>query len=133
MIVNYVISDLVASLNVAKQGHLKRVRLNYNDTILIVLKKLQDLGLIGRLKIKDKKKIEIYIKYAGIGAKCVFHKIYVISKPSKKVYLDLVKFEKFKWKSYADIYLVSTKLGLLTNFECYLYRVSGEIICKIEL
>jgi len=133
MSVNYVLSDFFASLNVAKQGHMKRIRLNYTKTTLLLLRKMQYLGILGKIKVLDKEKVEIYMKYSGIGPKCAFNKIIVVSKPSKRVYLDLVKFEKFKWLSYADIYLVSTKIGLLTNFECYIYKVSGEILCKIEL
>jgi len=132
MIVNYALSDLFASLNVAKQGHLRRVCLNYNKPILNILKKLQDLGFLGKFRIVDRKKVEIFMKYSGVGPKCAFNKIVTISKPSKRIYLDLVKFDKYRWRNYAEIYLIYTKLGLFTNLECYLSNISGEILCKIE-
>jgi len=96
MFLNYYISDFFASLNVAKQGHMKRIHVRYTKNILIILKKMQQLGLVGKIRILNKKYVEIFIKYSGIGPKCVFNKIKIISKPSKRVYLDLVKFDKFK-------------------------------------
>jgi len=96
MIVNYALSDFFASLNVAKQGHVRRVKLNYNNAILEIIYKLQELGFLGKFMILNKKKVFVYMKYSGIGPKCAFNKIITISKPSKRVYLDLVKFDKFR-------------------------------------
>jgi len=92
-----------------------------------------EFGIILRftVSIEDPTKIEVYLNY-GYGFS-TFRKLKLISKPSKKVFVDILKLTKLKNRSSLDFYIISTSKGLLFDHECYRYKIGGMVLIKISV
>jgi ribosomal protein S8 len=101
-----------------------------SNKIIETLKILYQLGIIKDFEIKDDY-IMIFLKYNK--GRTIFKKLKVISLPSKRVYVDLIKLAKLKDKSGGSFYILSTGKGLRTDFECLLLKMGGEVLLKVEL
>ena len=129
--VNFVIGDFVARLNIAKDHHQKSIIISYSKIILILLKMFEELGIIRGFYILDQTKIEVYLKYNK--SKCVFSNIKIVSKPSRRIYVDIIKLIKYKNKYQGEILIMSTNEGVLFDLECIKRNIGGEIILRIVI
>ena len=113
---NFYISDILNRLNVGNRHKLKRVELSFNKITLDIIKVLWDLGLIRGFKIKPGNKVMVYLRY--YHGTHIFHKLKLVSKPSKRVYWNLQRLFLELDKNNSVIYIVSTKEGLLIGSDC---------------
>ena len=127
--VNFIIADFVARLNIAKSQHMKSIIISYSKIILTLLKMFEDLGIIRGYFVLDQYKIEVYLKYNQ--SKSVFSNIKIVSKPSRRVYVDMIKLKKFKNKYEGEILIMSTNEGYLFDLECIRRNIGGEIVLRI--
>lgn len=128
---NFLFGDFISCLNNAKRLHLKTINIRntkLNLNLLIILKKM---GLIRGFKFLDNIYIEVVLKY--INNSLIFKNLKVLSIPSKRIYIDLIKLKKLKDKSNTSIYIISTNKGLKVDLECILENLAGELLLKIEL
>ena len=128
---NFVYADFIARLNNAKRQYFKFIKVNNTNKILAILRILQDLGIVHNLMFVDHRIILVNLKYSK--RRSVFKKLKLVSTPGKRVYVDLIKLAKLKDKSNCSFYIISTPKGLKTDFECYVQKLCGEILLKIEL
>jgi ribosomal protein S8 len=131
MVNSYVYADFIARLNNAKSQKFEYIKVNNSNKILETVKILYALGLIKGFTLLDYKTILIYMKY--YRKRGVYKKLKLVSTPGKRVYVDLIKMAKLKDKSNCSFFIISTNQGLKTDFECYVQKLCGEILLKIEL
>ena len=129
--VNYMLGDFIARLNIAKQQHLKSIYVPNTKLIKEFLLLFIELGIIRDFTYIDNRFIEVTLKYKK--RRPVFKKLKLISTPSKRVYVDLIKLAKLRDRSTACIYILSTSHGLKMDFDCLFFRISGQVMIKIVL
>jgi ribosomal protein S8 len=128
---NYIYADFITRLNNAKRQHFKFTKVDNSNKILATLKIFYDLGIIANFGFFDNRTILVNLK--SHRRRSVFRKLKLISTPGKRVYVDLVRLAKLKDKSNCSFYIISTNQGLKTDFECYMEKLCGEVLLKIEL
>ena len=127
---NYIISDFISRLNVAKKNRLKTLIIAPPSKIVLeFLKIFENLGIIRGYQILDNYKIEIFLRYNR--GRCAFIHLTVLSKPSKRVYVTLIKLHKLKEKYPNDILLLSTSKGLMLDVECLEQKKGGLVLLRI--
>jgi len=128
---NYIYADFIARLNNAKRQYFKFIKVNNTSKVLATLVILHNLGIIHDFMFVDDRTILVNLKY--YKRRSVFKKLKLVSTPGKRVYVDLVRLAKLKDKSNCSFYIISTNQGLKTDFDCYIQKLCGEILLKIEL
>lgn len=128
---NYLLADFVARLNVAKRKHFKTIRIKPSNIIFSLLRIFEELGIIRGYFILETYEIEILLKYTS--SRCAFSKIEVISKPSKRIYVDLLNLNKLKERNAGSILILSTSKGYMLDIECLKERLGGVVFLKINL
>jgi ribosomal protein S8 len=129
--INFLFGDFLTRLNNAKRLRSKSINVANTKLNLKTLILLKRIGIIRGLYFIDNNKLEVMLKY--VNNRVVFRKLELVSVPSRKVYVDLIKLKKLKDKNNAYIFVVSTNKGLKTDFECLLNKLSGELLFRIEL
>lgn len=127
---NYLLSDFVARLNVAKRKHFKTIRIKPSNITFSLLRIFEELGIIRGYFILETYEIEILLKYTS--SRCAFSKIEVISKPSKRIYVDLLNLNKLKERNAGSILILSTSKGYMLDIECLKERLGGVVFLKIN-
>ena len=128
---NYILSDFISRLNVARKNKLKTIIIKPSKIILELLKIFESLGIIRGYFITNNYKIEVFLKYNR--SKCVFTNLKVLSKPSKRIYVDLENLHKLKEKYPSDILLLSTSNGLMLDIECLKKKRGGLVLLRISV
>jgi ribosomal protein S8 len=129
---SYSYGDFAARMNNAKRNRVMHINIPNSKLNLETLELFYRIGLIRSFNlIDDNEKIRVYLKF--VSGRSVFKKIKLVSLPSKRVYLSLIKLSKLRNKHSIVVFIVSTKNGLKIDTECLYYKMSGEILLKIEL
>jgi small subunit ribosomal protein S8 len=76
--------------------------------------------------IKEKKRFRIFLSYS-LDHRSVFSGIYRISKPSRRIMLNVVTL-KYIHNPYF-LFVVSTNQGYLSNTQALLKHIGGELVC----
>jgi ribosomal protein S8 len=128
---NYFLATFIAKLNMGSLRRVRFITINYSKLTITITKLLYLEGIIRIYKIINNK-IYIYFKY--IRGLTLF-KFKLISKPSKRIYWSLHKLSlNYSKESFSGFYIISTPIGLITSYDCLLYRhLSGEILFKIYI
>jgi ribosomal protein S8 len=92
---------------------------------------LVDLGLLRGMKIQSNNKIWLNLRFKG--GFHIFYKLSLVSKPSKRIYWDLRRLFLEVDKNNGDIFIITTKQGLLLGSDCLWRSLTGEILVKIIL
>jgi len=129
---NYKIWNMITSLKngyLAKKSFIIQKKQRY---LLSVLNILWEEGFIQGFSFFDNKKaiknIKIFLNYKRNYS--VIKNITLVTKPSKKIYLDIKQIWKIQTKS--DLYLFSTTKGVLTLSQCKKRKLGGELICIVR-
>lgn len=130
IMVNFVLGDFLAKINYAKRLKSKAIKVNYSRMTLKLLILFLKLGLIRGFKILDNNMIEVLLKF--VYGKTPFKTIKLVSKPSRRIHVDLIKLRKLKDNCNMSIYILSTNKGIKLDFECLVENISGEVLIKIE-
>jgi len=129
----HIISDSITRLRNAQMTRNNVVYLYYSKLIINFLKLLKKQGYIvnyEEILLRAKVKlVRVLLKYNKQSNKPSITEIKVISKPSKRIYVQYKKIQSF----YGGLGLVilSTSKGLLSDYEAKNKKVGGELICKI--
>jgi len=122
---------MINLFNMAIRGHYKSIKIEqnfYNTKILLLF---EELGLIRGLKIiENQEKIEIFLKYKG--SRSVVHQIKMISKSSRRVYVDIIRLIKLKERNSSCLYILSTNKGLKLDSECLINNMGGEVLMRVD-
>ena len=121
----------LSKLNIARQGHFSSVRVEHTVITLRLLQMFEKVGIIRGYHIKySENKIKVMLRYVT-GSFNIFIKIKQVSKPSKRIFVDIMHLQKLKEKGGNNIYIISTSYGLMFDSECLLYNTGGEVLLKI--
>lgn len=129
--VNFVLGDFLARLNNAKKQHLISIYVQNTRLVKDILLVLVNLGIIRDIILIDDRYIEVFLKY--YKRRCVFKRFKLVSLPSRRVFIDLIKLLKLKNTKSGYIYILSTNEGIKTDFECIYGKISGEVLFRIEI
>jgi len=128
---NYTLSDFISRLNVAKRKHLKTIIINPSNLVLSLLKIFEEVGIIRGYTLLDNYKIEVYLKY--YNSRCAFSNLIVISKPSKRIYVDMLRLHKMKEFYASNMLVLSTDKGFELDVDCLKNRRGGLVLLRIIL
>src|SRR5947209_198444 len=108
----------LSQLNIARQGHFVSVKVEHTVMSLKLLQMFEYIGIIRGYHILSlEKKIEVKLRYVT-GSFGIFFKIKQVSKPGKRVFVDLMHLMKLKNRGGNDIYIISTSYGIMFDSEC---------------
>jgi ribosomal protein S8 len=129
---NSILSIFLSKLNIAKQGHFVSVKVENTAMTLKLLEMFEEIGLIrGYHIVSGENKIKVILRYVK-GSFNIFFKMVQISRPGRRVYVDVMHLVKLKEReSGNNIYILSTPNGIMFDSECIFKRVGGEVIIKI--
>jgi ribosomal protein S8 len=129
---NSFLSIFLSKLNIAKQGHFVSVKVQNTEMTLKLLEMFEDIGLIrGYHIVSGENKIKVILRYVK-GSFNIFFKMVQISRPGRRVYVDVMHLVKLKEReSGNNIYILSTTKGIMFDSECILKKIGGEVIIKI--
>lgn len=128
---NFMIADFISRLNIAKGGHMKSIVIKISKITLDLLKIFDNLGIIRGYNILNELEIEVFLKYNQSQA--VIKKLELVSKPSKRIYVDIIKLNKLKEDYQGNILILSTNKGLLLDIDCIRNNIGGEVILRIVI
>lgn len=129
-----IIPIFLSKLNVARQGHFVSVKVEYTALTLRLLEMFDEIGLIrGYHILPEENKIKVFLRYVT-GSFNIFFKITQVSKPSKRVFVDIMHLIKLKeLESGNNIYIISTPRGIMFDSECLIHNLGGEVLLRIVL
>jgi len=129
-----IIPIFLSKLNIARQGHFVSIKVEHTTLILKFLQMFEEIGIIrGYHILPEENKIKVMLRYVA-GSFNIFYKIVQVSKPSKRVYVDIMHLIKLKEKeSGNNIYIISTSYGIMFDSECLIYKTGGEVLLKIVM
>jgi ribosomal protein S8 len=126
---NYTLSDFIGRLNVAKRKHMKSIIIKPSKIVFSLLKIFEDMGIIRGYYMLETDEIEVLLRY--VESKCAFRHLVVVSKPSRRIYVDMLNFHKTK-ELYAGSFLIlSTSKGFMLDINCVKERQFGEVLLRI--
>jgi ribosomal protein S8 len=130
---NYILGDMVSRLRVAAKARRKSVDVLNTKFSLNILDVLYKNGIIRGFLVLDFYKIRVFLKY--YQNKPVYFNMELVSTPGHKVIWSLDTLSlKYKARSFAGFYIISTTKGLITSTECLLTsRVSGLVLFKVYI
>lgn len=128
---NNLLADVVSRINASNRHRVRTVALNYNKITLDLVFLLLELGLIRGIKMKPKNIIWVSLRFKG--GFHIFYKLSLISKPSKRIFWNLRNLFLKIDKNNNNIYIISTKQGLLLGSDCIWRTLTGEVLVKIIL
>ena len=123
---NHHVSDLVVRLKNATQRKHSLVILPNVKIVSSILKLLQEQGYIGDIK-QEKTSIVAELRY--LKNESVIKQIYVVSKPSMRIYKGAKNIPSFY--NGLGVTVVSTPKGILTDAQARESGVGGEILCQV--
>jgi len=128
-----IIPGFLSKLNIARQGHMISIKVEFCKITLRLLDMFEELGIIRGYKILyDENKIKVFLKYTS-GSVGIFFKLSLVSSSSKRVYVDLMHLVKLKENKGSTIFIISTPYGILFDSECLMLKVGGEVLIKVVL
>ena len=125
------IADVVNKLNMGNRHRVRTVVLDINKKTMEIIYVLLDLGLIRGFKLESVNKVKVQFRFNG--GFHIFYKLKIVSKPSKRVFWNLDELYKNVDKKNSEIYILSTKEGLLIGSDCLWRNLTGEVLLKIVL
>ena len=125
------IADMLTRVRNAGKARLNSVDIPGSKIKTEIAKVMKSEGYIRNYKfIKDNKQgiLRVYLKY-GDDQSHVIQKIQRVSKPSRRVYLDVRNVKPFYYGM--GISILSTSKGILTDKQARQEHVGGEILCTL--
>ena len=127
----HLISDGIARICNAQIVTHSSVILKYSKFVYNILQVLLQEGYvlsINNIEINNKAYIRVILKYDK-QYKPVIKKIYMVSKPSKRIYKKRRNIN-FMCNN-LSILILSTSYGVMSNFKAKKLGIGGEIICAV--
>jgi ribosomal protein S8 len=128
---NSSIPIFLSKLNIARQGHFVSVKVEHTVITLRLLQMFEEVGIIRGYHIMPlENKIKVVLRYVT-GSFNIFFKIKQVSKPHKRIFVDIMHLIKLKEQGGNNIFIISTPNGIMFDSECLLNNVGGEVLIKI--
>jgi|ERR1700759_1441332 len=128
-----IIPDFLSKLNIAKTGHFVSLKVEHTIVTLRLLQMFEQIGIIrGYHILRDENKIKVFLRYVT-GSFSIFFQLKLVSKPSKRVFVDIMHLMKLKEKSGNDIFIISTPYGIMFDSQCLIYNIGGEVLIRIVM
>lgn len=124
------VANMLTIIRNGQMAQKEAVKVPYSNFKFELAKFLSELGFLGKVDKagkKEKRYLEINLKYDG-SKQGAISKIQRVSKPSRKTYgsyLDL------RWPS-GSVLVVSTSKGLMTADKARKNKLGGELICLVS-
>lgn len=127
-----IVPIFLSKINIARQGHFVSVKVDLTQITLRLLQMFEEIGVIrGYHIVKNENKVKVMLRYTG-GSFNIFFKIKLVSRPGKRIYVDIMHLIKLKEREGGNtIYIISSPIGILFDSECLIYNVGGEVLIKI--
>ncbi len=124
------IADMFTQISNAIAVNKKTVSLPFSKMKYNILKVMEEEGFIEKVIVKrgKKKKLVVKLKYFNTNSPAL-HKIKLISKPSRHIYLNSQ--ELYFPKRGHGILILSTSKGIITSKKAKKEKIGGEVICEI--
>lgn len=126
---NYTLSDFISRLNVARRKHLKSIIIKPSRIVFSLLKIFEEMGIIRGYIMLEDYNIEVLLKYGN--SRCAFSDLKVVSKPSRRVYADMLTLRKLKEIYASDVLVISTSDGIMLDVDCLKYNKVGLVLLRI--
>lgn len=130
---NFLISTF---LSILKFGSLKKKLYVYAPNSLLILHSssiIYDLGYIRGFTIINNFYLKIYFK--NFYSIPVLRSVFALSVPSRRWYFDYKSLYGARINNFLstnNFLIVSTSKGLLTDIECNIYKMGGEVIFYVS-
>src|SRR5690242_1429438 len=124
----FLISDMFSRLMTSVKNTFYLSIILNSSYCVCILALIYDLGYIRGYNILDKKHIKVFLKY--LFGKNGLRSIYIISRPSRRMYIGYKQFRTATINNYIFLngfIVCSTSYGLLTDIELISYRIGGEL------
>jgi len=118
------VHNLISSFKNAQNSNLNKFTVKKSILLLNIVSLMVINGYFLSYS-ENKNTLDVYLKYPIVNKL----DISLVSKPSKKVYMDYKSIVKNFYKT--DLLLISTKYGIVTNKELTLMKLGGEVLLKI--
>ncbi|MGM0518416.1 MAG: 30S ribosomal protein S8 [Campylobacterota bacterium] len=129
---NDIIADALTRIRNAAMRKLDVATLLHSNTVVGVLKVLQQKEYIESYKViekeNNKKFVQVTLKYDD-NETSVINELKRVSKPGRRVYKHFNELKNFK-NGYGTI-IVTTSKGVIANDEAYASKVGGEVLCTV--
>ena len=132
MTVTSLLADMLASIKNAQTAGLSSIKVRYSSFNVAVLSVMQDEGYIASFsKIEEgvRKFLNISLKYYEDLP--VISMLRLVSRPSCRKYCGVRVLKKRKVRSGLGVAILSTSLGVLSDYDACAKGVGGEILCEI--
>lgn len=129
---NNIISYLITKINHGTKKRLRFIKLEYNETVLDLLKILYEHGVIRSYRIQNNNEVDVYIKYHESRP---IIRMSIVSTSGKRVFWNLDYLTKYyNNHNFSGFFVISTKSGLHTSHDCLINRIDGgEVLMKVEV
>ena len=111
--------------------HLKTIIIKPSNVVFSLLKIFEDIGIIRGYFILEDYNIEVLLKYGN--SRCEFTDLKVVSKPSKRIYVDMLRLNKFKEIYASNILIISTNEGIMLDIDCLKRNIGGVLLLRVIL
>lgn len=128
---NYKVSDFIIRIKNAGMARRRKVNIPYSKMVEEIGSVLVKAGFLESIKEKEvdgKKILETTVKFSKRSP--VIEHVYVISKPSLRVYTTVKNIPEMQRKDMNTIVL-STSKGIMMGRDAYKKRIGGEVLFKI--
>lgn len=135
MSLNFLLSNAVSALKNAKSSAIQEpiAVVRTNKVIDACLHILQSKKYIKHIESVDASHKKVFLNFFKADPyKKPIDNICIISRPSKRIYLDVKNLKKSTFLSGMRLVIVSSNLGLLTLEEALKHNVGGEVILGIK-
>lgn len=102
--------------------------MKYDKNALLIIKLFWNWGLLHGYSIK-KKKIFIYFKF--YNNKNVIININILSTPTNKFIYNYINLSKLN-KSKNSLYILSSSIGIISNYTAIKYSLGGILLAEIQ-
>ena len=127
---NYIISDFISKLNIARKNRLKTIMTRPSRMIFELLGILESLGAIRGYHAVDDAFVEIVLKYSR--SRMAFTDIKVVSTPGRRIYVSVLELYKLKDRYPSEIFVLSTSDGLKLDIDCVKEQIGGLLLLRVS-
>lgn len=124
------ISNTISAIQTAVIARKLTVIVQNTKFTVNILQTLQKLGFLRGFIVKNKKQLEVLLKYKGRGA--AIKKIKILSRPGKRLYLKKKDLTVKSNRTDLGHYVLTTDVGILADKELSVHNVGGEAVLRIH-
>jgi small subunit ribosomal protein S8 len=117
----------IVNAQAARKPAVKVIYSKMNHSLLKVLAQHGFVGAIERAGKKEKKYLEVTLKYSEENKAGVIQSLRRVSKPGRRIYQG---YHQLRWPQ-GVLMIISTPQGVMSALEAKKKKLGGEIICSV--